>query len=148
MMSKSIDADVTFLLLAAVCAVPARFLIYQAIPLASSLPPSPASHCTYGTDLHKGGLSSGDDSLARCGEMRGRAALLMIFGRGDPHVPLEGRTKIRAALDDAGLDFSWMELNGAQHAFMRDENSYGRYDPELATLTYAAAMQLFGRRLH
>ena len=103
--------------------------------------------------------ATGDDSLARCGEIKGE--LLMIWGRQvrgvraargvarslaqravtnarrvtgtlaasrrpshayagpsqDPHVPLEGRAKIHAALTAAGTNFQWLELNG-QHAFM------------------------------
>lgn len=86
----------------------------------------------------------GDDSLARVGEIRGE--ILMIYGRQDPHVPAEGRDKVRAALAGAGVNHQWLEVNG-QHAFMRDENSFGRYDGELALTTYGLAIKLLNNRL-
>lgn len=49
----------------------------------------------------------------------------------DPHVPTDGRYRVLQAMNDAGVNFTWNELNG-QHAFMRDEGSAGRYDGELA----------------
>jgi carboxymethylenebutenolidase len=93
-----------------------------------------ATVCWYATDLHKNALGkSGDDSIARCAEIKGE--LVMIYGRQDPHVPLEGRQLVHAALSASGVNFEWLEVNGA-HAFLRDENSFGRYDPELALMTY------------
>jgi carboxymethylenebutenolidase len=49
----------------------------------------------YPTDIHTAtlGLGKRDDTLARLPSMK--AALLFVFGRQDPHVPLEGRRKIR-----------------------------------------------------
>jgi hypothetical protein len=38
------------------------------------------------------------------------------------------------------------EFNGV-HAFMRDESSFGRYDPELATLTLQVIFAFFRRHL-
>lgn len=103
-----------------------------------------AAVCFYATDIHKGGLGLGmhDDSLARAGEIRGE--LLHIWGRQDPHVPLEGRVPIHARLEEAGVNFQWHEVNGA-HAFLRDEGP--RYDPELALQCYGLAFDLFHRRL-
>jgi len=102
-----------------------------------------AAACFYPTDLHEGSLGlGGDDSLARSGAIRGE--LLMVFGRQDPHVPAEGRARIRRRLDEAGVLFSWHEVN-AQHAFLRDEGP--RYDPALALAGYRAAVELFQRRL-
>jgi len=102
-----------------------------------------ATVCFYGTDIHKGSLSvSGDDSLARAAEIKGE--LLMIWGRQDPHVPLEGRRKILARLDELNLNFTWHEVNGA-HAFLRDEGP--RYDPALARWGYGMAFELFHRRV-
>ena len=103
-----------------------------------------ATACFYATDIHKRGLAKGmnDDSLDRIPEIQGE--LLMIWGRQDPHVPLEGRLKIHAALNAAGTNFTWHELNGA-HAFMRDEGA--RYDPELALQCYALAIGLYRRKL-
>jgi len=103
-----------------------------------------AAACFYATDIHKGGLGKGmqDDSLERAGEIQGE--LLHIWGRQDPHVPLEGRNLIRARLEEAGVRYSWHEVNGA-HAFMRDEGP--RYDPGLAYQCYGLVFELFHRRL-
>ena len=64
--------------------------------------------CFYATDLHKGTLGTGmkDDSLARTGDIKGE--LFMVWGRQDPHVPLEGRTAIQARLNEAGTRMSWI----------------------------------------
>ena len=103
-----------------------------------------AATCFYATDIHKRGLGAGlnDNSLDRIPEITGE--LLMIYGRQDPHVPLEGRVKIQAALNAAGTNFTWHEFNGA-HAFLRDEGY--RYDPEIALQSYALALNLFRRKL-
>ena len=101
-----------------------------------------ATACFYATDLHKASLGQGDDSLERAGEVRGE--LMMIWGRQDPHVPLEGRTKILERLNAAGTLLNWIEVNGA-HAFMRDEGL--RYDPELAHTLLGQVLALFHRRL-
>jgi carboxymethylenebutenolidase len=103
-----------------------------------------AATCFYATDIHKRGLGKGmaDNTLDRIPEIKGE--LLMIWGRQDPHVPLEGRVKVHAALAAAGTNFTWHEFNGA-HAFLRDEGY--RYDPELALQSYALALNLFRRKL-
>lgn len=103
-----------------------------------------AAACFYATDIHKGSLGKGmkDDSLARTADIRGE--LLHIWGRQDPHVPLEGRNAIHARLEEAGVTFQWIEVN-AQHAFLRDEGP--RYDPVLANLCYGFVFELFHRRL-
>ncbi len=103
-----------------------------------------AATCFYATDIHKRGLGKGmqDNTLDRIPEIKGE--LLMIWGRQDPHVPLEGRMKIHAALNAAGTYFTWHEVNGA-HAFLRDEGY--RYDPELALACYQLALGLFRRKL-
>jgi carboxymethylenebutenolidase len=100
--------------------------------------------CFYATDIHKGGLAEGmhDDSLERTKDIRGE--LLMIWGRQDPHIPLEGRMKVLARLNELGMRFSWHEVNGA-HAFMRDEGP--RYDPELAHSLYGIVLAFFHRKL-
>jgi carboxymethylenebutenolidase len=110
---------------------------------ASMNPEVLAGVCFYATDIHKGSLGKGgDDSLSRAGEIRGE--MLMIWGRQDPHVPAEGRAKIHARMDEAGVRFSWLEVNG-QHAFLRDEGP--RYDPALATTCLRMALDLFARKL-
>jgi carboxymethylenebutenolidase len=102
-----------------------------------------ATACFYATDIHKGSLGKGgDDSLARAGDIRGE--LLMICGHQDPHIPAEGRAKIHARLEEAGVHFTWHEVNG-QHAFIRDEGP--RYDPELALSCYRLVIDLFRRKL-
>jgi len=103
-----------------------------------------AAACFYATDVHKRSLAAGmeDDTLDRMGEARGE--LLMVWGRQDPHIPREGRELIHAAMEDAGLRFSWHEVNG-QHAFIRDEGH--RYDPELAGQCLGLVLDLFARRL-
>lgn len=102
------------------------------------------SVCFYGTDIAQGSLGKGksDDSLARAAEIRGE--LLMIWGRQDPHIPLEARRKVLSRLDELNLRYSWHEVNGA-HAFMRDEGA--RYDPELALHLYREMLDFFHRTL-
>jgi carboxymethylenebutenolidase len=102
-----------------------------------------AAACFYATDLHTATLGkSGDDTLAGAGEIK--AEMLMVWGRQDPHVPLEGRKKIYDALCESGVNFTWHEFN-AQHAFLRDEGL--RYDPALARIGYGLALELFHRKL-
>jgi carboxymethylenebutenolidase len=103
-----------------------------------------ATACFYATDIHKGSLGKGmnDDSLQRAADIKGE--LLMIWGRQDPHIPLEGRLKVLARLNELGARLSWHEVNGA-HAFMRDEGV--RYDPELAHQLYDLVFDLFHRKL-
>ena len=103
-----------------------------------------ATTCFYATDIHKRGLGAGmhDDTLDRIPELRGE--MLMIWGRQDPHVPLEGRLKIHAAMEAAGTFFQWHEVNGA-HAFLRDEGP--RYNPVLAQQCLGLALEMFNRRL-
>lgn len=103
-----------------------------------------ATACFYATDIHKRGLGAGmnDDSLDRIPDIRGE--MLMIWGRQDPHVPLEGRLKIHAAMEAAGTYFQWHEVNAA-HAFLRDEGP--RFNPALAQQCYGIALEMFKRRL-
>ncbi|HEY0163703.1 MAG TPA: dienelactone hydrolase family protein [Edaphobacter sp.] len=103
-----------------------------------------AATCFYATDIHKHSLGKGmnDNSYERAGDIKGE--LLMIWGRQDPHIPLEGRMKVLARLNELGTRLTWLEVNGA-HAFMRDEGP--RYDPELAILMYRQALDLFHRKL-
>ena len=103
-----------------------------------------AAACFYATDIHKGSLGKGmsDDSLARTGEIAGE--LLMIWGRQDPHVPVEGRRKVYDRLIETGTRLQWHEVNGA-HAFLRDEGP--RYDAALAYQCYGLVFELFHRKL-
>lgn len=103
-----------------------------------------AAVCFYATDIHGRTLGEGknDNTLDRMGEIKGE--LLMIWGRQDPHIPLEGRRIIHAAMEQAGVCFQWLEFNGA-HAFLRDEGP--RYNPVLAKQCLDLAVELFHRRL-
>jgi carboxymethylenebutenolidase len=103
-----------------------------------------AAACFYATDLHSRSLGKGkhDDSLERAGEIKGE--ILHIWGRQDPHVPLDGRNLIKARLEEVGARFTWHEVNAA-HAFLRDEGP--RYDPALAYRCLGLVFELFHRRL-
>jgi carboxymethylenebutenolidase len=103
-----------------------------------------ATVCFYATDIHSGSLGKGkrDNSIERASEIKGE--LLHVWGRQDPHVPLEGRNRIKARLDEIGVNFQWVEVNGA-HAFMRDEGY--RYDPALAYLCQGLMLEVFHRNL-
>ncbi len=103
-----------------------------------------AAVCFYATDIHTGTLGAGkhDDSMARAGEIKGE--LLHIWGRQDPHVPLEGRRRVQARLDEVEANYQWLEVNGA-HAFMRDEGY--RYDAALEYLLKGAMLEVLHRKL-
>ena len=107
---------------------------------AAMQPDVEAAACFYPTDIHTGSLGAGrsDDSLARAADIEGE--LLLVFGRGDPHVPYSGRAIIRDRLEQLGTRHTWHELDGA-HAFLRDEGY--RYDPELAHLCQSLMVSLF-----
>lgn len=62
-------------------------------------------------------------------------------------MPPEGRDLIRKTLHDAGTIFSFYEVAWAQHAFIRDELSKGRYDPAIAAVCFDMLLELFGRTL-
>ena len=99
-----------------------------------------ATVCFYGTGIHDGKLGKDADagSLERAGEIKGE--LLMIFGETDPHVPKEGREKIRGALQPAGVKYR-VKVYPAEHAFMRDEGP--RYDPECSDQAFSDMIHLF-----
>jgi carboxymethylenebutenolidase len=103
-----------------------------------------ATACFYATDLHSHTLGKGktDNSLDRAAEIKGE--LLHIWGRQDPHVPLEGRNFIKARLEEVGANFTWHEFNAA-HAFLRDVGP--RYDPALTLECWTLVLNLFHRRL-
>ena len=98
----------------------------------------------YPTDIHTGSLGRGkcDDTLAGLAAMK--ASLLVVFGRQDPHVPLEGRRLIRETLEAGGVDFEWHEFNAA-HAFLRDEGV--RYNPALARVAMALLLRFFAEKI-
>ncbi|KZT52417.1 dienelactone hydrolase [Calocera cornea HHB12733] len=106
-----------------------------------------ATVCWFATDIHSATLGKGkqDDSLikVRAGELKGKGEL-MIFGKQDTHVPREGRDLIRKTLEDAGVTLSFIEVQ-AQHAFVRDEQSKGRWDAALTRNLFGFMMEVFER---
>lgn len=111
-----------------------------------------AAVCYFATDIHSSTLGTnatsgkkGDDSLQRIPDIKGE--LLMIFGKRDTHVPAAGRDLIRKTLHEAGTTFSFFEPAWAQHAFIRDELSKGRYDPAISGICFEMLLELFGRTL-
>jgi len=107
-----------------------------------------ASVCFFATDIHSATLGKGknDDTLVRVrkGDLTGKAELVMIFGRQDTHVPRSGRDLIRSILEDSNVTFSFLEVQ-AQHAFIRDENSKGRWDAALTRSLFTYMMDVFER---
>lgn len=97
----------------------------------------------YPTDVHSATLGSGksDDSLKRLGGME--AAMLFVWGRQDPHIPREGRERIRQVLEEGERDFEWHEFNAA-HAFLRDEGP--RYNPALARVCVSLLLRFLGEQ--
>jgi dienelactone hydrolase len=114
---------------------------------ATTSPKIRAAVCYFATDIHSRSLGAGgrDDSLDRAKDIR--AELVMIFGKRDNHVPPEGRDLIRKTLHEAGVEFSWYEVAGAQHAFIRDELSKGRFDPAVSRVCWGMLEEVFERRL-
>lgn len=103
-----------------------------------------AGVCFYATDIHKRSLGNGqnDNTLDRMLDVQ--AEMMMVWGRQDPHIPLEGRRVIYDAMTEANVNFTWHEFNG-EHAFLRDEGH--RYDPALSQLIFPIVFDLFHRRL-
>ncbi|KXS22531.1 dienelactone hydrolase family protein [Gonapodya prolifera JEL478] len=101
------------------------------------------------TDIHSGSLGKGgDDSLAKMADVKKSGAeLVWIFGHLDNHIPHEGRTTIRTALQKHEIPHTFVELHSVQHAFIRDELSKGRYDPAMAAAAMGIVWELFSRRL-
>ncbi|KAK6456833.1 carboxymethylenebutenolidase [Scheffersomyces xylosifermentans] len=106
-----------------------------------------AAVCFFATDIHIHALGKGknDDSLKRSKEIQGE--IIMIFGDKDNHVPLEGRDLIRSTLRANKVALTFIEINDAQHAFVRDEASKGRYDPAITKLCTDWLFELFNRKL-
>lgn len=106
-----------------------------------------AAVCYFATDIHSHTLGEGknDDSLVRAGDIKGELA--MIFGKMDNHVPPAGRDLIRKTLTEKNVTFSFYEIAWAQHAFIRDELSKGRYDPAIAGICFSMLTELFNRTL-
>lgn len=76
--------------------------------------------------------------LDRIPEIAGE--MLMVWGRPDPHVPLEDPRGARG-----GRHVFSMARVQRTHAFLRDEGP--RYNPVFAQQGYALALEMFQRRL-
>lgn len=107
-----------------------------------------SSVCFFATDIHSATLGKGksDDTLIRVrrGDLSGKGELVMIFGKQDTHVPRIGRDLIRQELEDANVIASFLEVQ-AQHAFIRDESSMGRWDAALTRSLFSFMMEVFER---
>ncbi|KAF9970174.1 hypothetical protein BGZ73_007202 [Actinomortierella ambigua] len=105
-----------------------------------------ATVCYFGTDIHSETLGEGkkSDSLARTHEIQGE--IVMIFGKQDNHVPRWGRDLIRKTLEDNNVTTTFLEVQ-AEHAFIRDELSKGRYDAAISKVCFELLLELFHRRL-
>jgi len=107
-----------------------------------------SSVCFFATDIHTASLGKGqdDDSLVRVrnGDLTGKGELVMIFGKQDTHVPRAGRDLIRQTLEDADVTATFLEVQ-AQHAFIRDESSKGRWDAALTRSLFTFMLEVFER---
>jgi carboxymethylenebutenolidase len=101
--------------------------------------------CCYPTTIHldKLGATAAVDSLApaRLAAIAAqKTAVLLVWGRDDPHIPPDGRSKLHRALEGAGVRFE-ARLFDAEHTFMRDEGA--RHDPHATDEAFAAMLALF-----
>ncbi|TRM66175.1 dienelactone hydrolase [Schizophyllum amplum] len=107
-----------------------------------------ATFCWFATDIHSATLGKGksDDSLelVRNKQLNDKGELVMVFGKQDTHVPREGRDLIRKTLEDAGIPLTFIEVQ-AQHAFIRDQSSKGRWDAALTRSLFGVMMEVFER---
>ncbi|KAH8120352.1 dienelactone hydrolase [Phellopilus nigrolimitatus] len=107
-----------------------------------------ATVCFFATDIHSAtlGLGKKDDTLLKVqrGDLKGKGELVMIFGKQDTHVPREGRDIIRKSLEDANVTASFLEVQ-AQHAFIRDDASKGRWDAALTRSLFSFMIEVFER---
>lgn len=107
-----------------------------------------ATTCFFATDIHSHSLGEGqcDDTLERVvSNWKSDQESILIFGTKDTHVPWEGRDLIRNAVKDKAVTF--LEINGAQHAFIRDEFSKGRFDSAVTKACLGFMFELFDRKL-
>lgn len=113
-----------------------------------------AGACLYATDIHTRSLGEGknDDTLDNLKKITGE--LVMIWGKEDKLIPLEGRATIYLALTAADIKFQWHEFQNG-HAFVRDDDIYSltkhpernRYDPAITKICFDIIVELFKRKL-
>jgi carboxymethylenebutenolidase len=70
--------------------------------------------------------------------------VILITLLQDTHVPRPGRDLIRKELEDASIICSFLEVQ-AQHAFIRDESSKGRWDAALTRNLFGFMLEVFER---
>ncbi|KAF8922727.1 dienelactone hydrolase [Mucidula mucida] len=103
--------------------------------------------CWFATDIHSATIGKGkqDDSLirVRSGALTDKE-VVMVFGKQDTHVPRAGRDLIRKELEDAKVISTFLEVQ-AQHAFVRDEASKGRWDAALTRSLFGLMIEVFQR---
>ncbi|KAK7746760.1 hypothetical protein SLS53_001948 [Cytospora paraplurivora] len=117
-----------------------------------------ATVCYFATDVHSRTLGpyesantsatappNSNHTIDLFNKLKGEVSL--IFGIKDTHVDDAGRDLIRAKLREAGVTFSWHEFAWAQHAFIRDELSKGRYDPAITKACFEVLLEVFQRTL-
>ncbi|KAG6902892.1 hypothetical protein C0995_010062 [Termitomyces sp. Mi166 len=106
-----------------------------------------ASVCFFATDIHSASLGKGknDDTLIRVrnGDLSGKDDFWKA-GNKDTHVPRTGRDLIRSVLEDGNVPVSFLEVQ-AQHAFIRDEHSKGRWDAALTRSLFNFMLEVFER---
>lgn len=144
---------------AAVC-VPKIFAVWRCVSSNTSQLDPRINACVsyFATDIHSRTLgpytaansspsapANSNHTIDHLSRLGGEVA--MIFGIKDTHVPDPGRDLIRSKLRDAGCVFSFHEFAWAQHAFIRDELSKGRYDPAVTKICFEILLELFGRVL-
>ncbi|GAA5922952.1 carboxymethylenebutenolidase [Sporobolomyces koalae] len=112
-----------------------------------------AAVCYFPTDIHSASLGpEGDDTLIRAsrGEFGAHTEVVTIFGTQDGHVPLEGRNLIREQLTNKSVQpsvrLTFLELQ-ANHAFIRDEMSKGRFDAAISKVCFELLLETFGRTI-
>ncbi|CAI4819143.1 BGP_1a_G0028500.mRNA.1.CDS.1 [Saccharomyces cerevisiae] len=106
--------------------------------------------CFFPTDIHSRTLSLGqnDNSLERVSkELGNNQEMVLIFGTADTHVDPQGRDLIRKTLRDHGVKFTFLEILAAQHAFIRDEFSKGRFDSAITQSCLGFLFEQFNRKL-
>lgn len=106
--------------------------------------------CFFPTDIHSRtlGLGQNDNSLERVSkELGNNQEMVLIFGTADTHVDPQGRDLIRKTLRDHGVKFTFLEILAAQHAFIRDEFSKGRFDSAITQSCLGFLFEQFNRKL-
>jgi dipeptidyl aminopeptidase/acylaminoacyl peptidase len=56
-----------------------------------------------------------------------RVPVLMAYGAADVRVPIEHGTRMKSALDKAGVKYEWMVMDGEGHGFRDPENQKAFY---------------------